>query len=68
MPGPRGVITVNGNMERSLCTEKHTAALVAEVQSGLIKPNTSSAIKPPDSVKRVCSTLQNDSLVNPELD
>ena len=27
MPGPRGVITVNGNTERSLRTEEHTAAL-----------------------------------------
>ena len=31
MPGPRGVITVNGNTERSLRTEEHTAALAAEV-------------------------------------
>ena len=38
MPGPRGVITVNGNTERSsLRTEAHTAALAAEVQSGLLK-------------------------------
>ena len=37
MPGPRGVIIVNGNTERSLHTEEHTAALAAEVQSGLIK-------------------------------
>ena len=29
MPGPRGVITINGNMECSLRTEEHTAALVA---------------------------------------
>ena len=39
MPGPHGVITVNGNKERSLHTEEHTAALAAEVQGGLIKPN-----------------------------
>ena len=39
MPRPRGVITVNGNMERSLHTVEHTAALAAQVQSGLIKPN-----------------------------
>ena len=32
MPGPRGVITVNGNMDCSLRTEEHTAALAAEVQ------------------------------------
>ena len=68
MPGPRGVITINGNMERSLHTEEHTAALAAEVQSGLIKPNTSSAIKTPDTAKRVWPTLQNDSSVDPELD
>ena len=68
MPGPHGVIVDNGNMERSLRTEEHTAALATEVQSGLIKPNTSSAIKPPDTVKRVRSTLQNDNSVNPEMD
>ena len=68
MPGPRGVITVNGNMERSLRTEEHTAALVAEAQGGLIKANTTPAVKPPDTVKRVRSTLQNDSPARPELD
>ena len=68
MPGPRGVITVNGNMEHSLHTEEHTASLAAEVQSGLIKPNTSSAIKTPDTAKRVRPTLQNDRSVDPELD
>ena len=31
MPGPRGVIIVNGNMERSLRTAEHTTALAAEV-------------------------------------
>ena len=68
MPGPRGAITANGNMERSLRTEEHTAALAAEAQGGIIKPNTLSAIKPPDTVKRVWSTLQNISSVHPELD
>ena len=29
MPGPCGVIMVNGNTERSLHTEEHTAALAA---------------------------------------
>ena len=53
MPSPRGVITVNGNTERSLCTEEHNAALAAKVQSGPLKPHTSSSIKPPDFVKRV---------------
>jgi len=30
MPGPKGVITVNGNTERSLRTEEHVLALAAE--------------------------------------
>ena len=46
MPRPHGVITVNGNMERSLHTEEHTADLVAEVYSGLIKPSSSRPVKP----------------------
>ena len=37
MPGPRGVITVNGNTDRSLHTEEHSAALAAEVQSSLLQ-------------------------------
>ena len=37
MPGPRSVIIVNGNTERSLRTEEHTAALAVEVQSGLLR-------------------------------
>ena len=57
MPGPRGVITVNGNMERSLRTEEHTTALAAEEQCGLIKPNSSSVIKTHDTAKRVRSAL-----------
>ena len=36
MLGPLGVITVNGNMDRSLRTEEHTAALAVEVQRGLL--------------------------------
>ena len=50
MPGPRGVITINGNTERSLRTEEHTAAIVDEVQSGPVKLHTSSAMKPPDFI------------------
>ena len=46
MPGPCGVITVNGNTERSLQTEEHTAALPAEVQSGLLKKNRNPAAEP----------------------
>ena len=53
MPGPRGVITVNGNTEHSLRTDKHTAALAAKVQSSLFRQNLNSAAKLPDTVKRV---------------
>ena len=52
MPGPRGVITVNGNTERSLRTEEHTAALAAEAQSSLSRQSTSSALQSPDTFKR----------------
>ena len=67
MPRPRGVITVNGNTERSLRTEEHTAALAAEVQSGLFKQNLNSAAELPDTVKRVWTTLQQDSPTRQEL-
>ena len=53
MPGPRGVITVNGNTKRSLRTEEHTAALAAEAQSSLLRQTANSVIQPPDTVKRV---------------
>ena len=43
VPGPRGVITVNGNTERSLRTEEHTAALIAEVQNSLLRQAANSA-------------------------
>ena len=68
MPRPHGVITINGNMERSLRTEEHTTTLAAEAQGGLITPNTILAVKPPDTVKRVWSTLQNGSPARPERD
>ena len=51
MPGPHGIIMINGNTECSLRTEEHTMATAAKVQSGLIKPRISSAIKPPVSIK-----------------
>ena len=60
MSGPRGVITVNGNMDRSLRTEEHIAALAAEVQCGLLRQTTNPATTTPNTVKRVRSTLQQD--------
>ena len=68
MPGPRGVITVNGNTERSLRTEEHTAALAAEIQSGLLKQNRNPAAEPLDIVKRVRTTLHQASAAHQELD
>ena len=60
MPGPRGVITVNGNTECSLRTEEHIAALAAEAQSSLIRQTADSAKKTADTFKRVRSTPQED--------
>ena len=68
MPGPRGVITVNGNMERSLRTEEDTAALAAEVQNGQFKPYRLSVIKTADTAKRVRHMPQCGSSDEPELD
>ena len=68
MPSPRGVITINGNTERSLRTEEHTAALAAEIQSGPTNLCTLSAIKPSGIVKQVRSVVHANSSVIPELD
>ena len=61
MPGPRGVITVNGNTERSLHTEEHTIALAAEVQRGLLKQHYNPVAEPLDTIKRVRTILHQDS-------
>ena len=68
MPGPCGVIIVNGNMERSFHTEEHTAALAAEVYSGLIKRNSSPANKADDVSKRVRSVHNRDKSTDLDLD
>ena len=68
MPVPRGVIIVNGNMERSLRTEEHTAALAAEVQSGLLKQHHGTTVEPLDIIKRFRCTLQQDGSAREELD
>ena len=53
MPGPKGVITVNGNTERSLLTEEHALALAAKFhyEDGWQTPK--SAIKARKVDKRV---------------
>ena len=60
MPGPRGIITINGNSGRSLRIEGHTTTSTAEVQSGLIKTRISSAIKPPVYIKQGRSISEPD--------
>jgi len=67
MPGPRGVITVNGNTERSLRTEEHTMALAAEAQSSLFRQTTHSASQTPNTFKRVRNKLQQDRLARSEI-
>ena len=39
MPGPRGIITISGNTERSLCAEDYVAALAAEPLNNLSDPS-----------------------------
>ena len=68
MPGPCGVITVNGNTECSLRTEEHTAALAAEVLGGLVKQNFNSVADPSDTVKRVQTIPQKNISARQELD
>ena len=68
MPGPRGVITVSGNMEHSLSTEEYTAALAVEVQNGLFQPSSSSVFKTADKAKRVRRTPRCGIPNKPRLD
>ena len=68
MPGPRGVITVNGNMDRSLRTEEHTAALAVEVQCGLLRQATNPVTTTSGSVKRGRNTPQQDHQAHQEHD
>ena len=68
MPGPRGVITVNGNMDRALRTEEHTAALAVEVQCSLLRQTTNPVTTTPNTVKRIWSTLEQDRQARQERD
>ena len=56
MPGPRGVITINGNTEHSLQTEEHTAALAAEAQAAEEASKAQSTITALDARKRARAT------------
>ena len=67
MPGPRGVITVNGKAETSLGTSKYTTALAAEATSSTLQPNLESTSRLPDTVKGLRTTSRSDSPARPEL-
>ena len=67
MPGPRGVITVNGKTKLHLGAEEYTAALTAEATSGTFQSNLESTAKLPDTAKGLRTTLRQDSPARPEL-
>ena len=51
IPGPNGVIIVNGNTERSLRTEEQTAAFAAEVQAAEDASRARAALSRQDYIK-----------------
>ena len=53
MPGPRGVITVNGKAELPLGAEEYTVALTGEATSGTFQSNLESTTQLPDTPKGV---------------
>ena len=53
MPGPRGVITVNGKAKLPLGAEEYTTALTAEATNGIFQLNLESMAKLPDTDKGV---------------
>ena len=67
MPGPRGVITVNGKAEHSLDTKEYTAALTAKATSGTLQSNLESTAEIPDTAKGVRTIARQDSPARPEL-
>ncbi|XP_073354950.1 uncharacterized protein [Aegilops tauschii subsp. strangulata] len=52
MPGPKGVITVNGNTEHSARTEEDMAGLAAEVQTSIEGPKYQPTVKAREASKR----------------
>ena len=67
MPGPRGIITVNGKAELPLGTKEYTAALTAQATSGTFQSNLESTAKLLDTVKGVRTTSRQDSPAHQEL-
>ena len=67
IPGPRGVITVNGRAEPGLTAEESTTALTARATDGTSQLNLESTAKLPDTAKGVRTTARQDSTARPEL-
>ena len=67
MPGPRGVITVNGKAERSLHAEEYTVALTVEAKIGIFQSNLESMTKLLETVKGVRTTSRQDNPACQEL-
>ena len=53
MPGPCGVITVNGMSEPPLCAKEYTTALEEEATTGIFRSNFKATTKLPDTIKGV---------------
>ena len=67
MPGPRAVITVNGEAELSLGTTEYAVALIAEAGEGTFQSNIESTAKTPDTFKVGRTTSRQDSPDRPGL-
>ena len=67
MPGPRGIITVNGKAELPLGTKEYTAALTAEATSGTFQSNLELTDELSDTTKGVRTAAQQDSSARPDL-
>ena len=67
MPGPRGVITVNGKSELPFGTTEYTATLTAEATNSTLQPNLESTARLPDTAKGLRTTSRQDSPARPEL-
>ena len=67
MPGPRGIITVNGKAELSFGTNEYTAALTAEATRSTLQLNLESTARLPDTVKGLRTASRKDSPARPEL-
>jgi hypothetical protein len=68
MPGPHGIITINGNTETSLWTEEQTAAFAAHFQAAEKAARRTARQALPSSSKRVhiVTSTPGQTRVNPK--